>query len=157
EHDESDGFIEGIHEEVDVFFYLLWLIRGADDHQVRRKKPANRRELLVDVFSKLGNLLSRAHEDGDGHCAASMPPSICVPRGIEIEEARGRLVTAADIHQVPQINRTSRSRCPDDDVTNGCRRLEGAGWIHDDVLLACNLDRASRQCDVSRLQKVLKF
>src|ERR1700748_3940761 len=58
---ERDGFVERVHEEVGVFFYLARLVGGVSDDEIGGEEAFCFGELLFDVLGETRDLLAAPH------------------------------------------------------------------------------------------------
>jgi hypothetical protein len=104
DHHKRDRFVQRVHEEIDVLFHLPRLIRCGCNDQVRRQQFLRLGDFPLHVLRKLRNLFAPAHLHSKRHGSRTLPLSVFVPPRVKIQIARGTLISAADIHQISQIN-----------------------------------------------------
>ena len=85
QHNQADRFIQSFHEQVDVLFHLEWLIRGARDDQIGRKRGADLLHLFVDCRAELLDLLAGSHEYGDRNRSIPVHVAIFAEGSIKIQ------------------------------------------------------------------------
>src|SRR5262249_1319374 len=156
QHNQSDRLVERVHEEVNVLFHLARLIGSANNHQVVREELFDRAKFFVDVFAKKSDLLTRAKEKSDSNGAMAGPHTVFIAGRIEIKEAQRRLVGAANVHQIAQVDRTAVRRGTNNDIADCFGGSERAGRVDDDVFRA-GFDASTWHGDVTSWQQGLRF
>ena len=153
DHHQDNRLVKTVHEQLNIFLDLLWLVAGASDDQIFRQTHLEVGEGGIDSLREAVDLLPRTHLNAEDNGTCPLPAALAVAPRVVAQIPGRAIVSANGIDEIVQIEGRSVRRDAHSDISDFMLAAKFAGRIDRDTLVF-KFELAAGHGDIACLKNI---